>query len=101
MRWSRYLGDSAVDNTEIVKEGTWLYAGTVSRKIRIAREYVWPGTGDAEDPPEIRDDHYVECFAIWYETDNDKFKAGGGYCATLQEAISAVERRVGSTVRWS
>ncbi len=90
-----------MDSGEIVKQGFWLYAGTVPRKMRITRESMWPGTGDAEDPPEIRDDRYMECFAIWYETDNDKFNVGGGYCATLQEAISAVERRVGSTVRWS
>ena len=90
-----------MDDTEIIKQSSWLCAGTVPLKIRITRESVWPGSGDAEDPPEIREDRSMECFAVWYETGNDEFKAGGGWYVTLQEAISAVERAVGSTVRWS
>lgn len=45
-----------------VKRGTFLYDGTVTCDVRIVRTEMRYGSGDHDDPPEIRDDQPEPCF---------------------------------------
>ena len=40
----------------IICEGTWLYAGSTPAGVRIRVTSIRYGTGDYEDPPDLRDD---------------------------------------------
>jgi hypothetical protein len=52
-----------------VKQGTFLYDGTVSCDVRIVRTDVRYGSGDHEDPPEVREDQPGPCFYVeWSST---------------------------------
>lgn len=86
----------------IVRRGEWLYDNRVRCEIRIVEQPVWYGSGDEEDPPEVREDHDMPCFGVLYESTtgaNPRF-AGGGQYATFQEAVAAVERLQLSGLRW-
>jgi hypothetical protein len=51
-------------NGTIVKRGTYLNEGTVECDVVIVRSDTWYGSGDADDPVEIRDDRAVVCYYI-------------------------------------
>jgi hypothetical protein len=86
----------------IVREGTWLYAGSTPTSVRIRATSIRCGTGDAEDLPEIRDDTVRAGFAVEWE------RAGGGgwdggmstQLDTIDEAIAAVAAATSGTVVW-
>lgn len=90
------------DAAEIVKRGRWLYDSSRSLEVRIVRQQCWYGTGDDEDPLELRDDRDVECFRVLFETADgcEPHFAGGGQHLTLEAAIRSVEAVVGETLRW-
>ena len=86
----------------IIMRGTWLYAASVPIEIRITRSEMFYGTGDYEDPAEIRDDQAAETFSIWFESPAQPgtFNAGGGQCSSLADAVAATEKLLGTEVRW-
>jgi hypothetical protein len=86
---------------ETVKQGTFLYDGTVICDVRIVRTETRYGSGDEEDPPEIREDHPGPCFYVeWGSTSRrGEYSSGGGGYATLPDAMRAVEQRVPG-VKW-
>jgi len=86
---------------EIVREGQWLYAGTVKTRVRIRRSQVWYGTGDYEDPPEEADDRDVECYYIEWEAAGGGSWGGGGAFETLVEAEEHVATASGNTIVWA
>lgn len=89
---------------EVVKNGTFLFDGTVTCDVRIVRSQMRLGSGDWQDPPELADDQYGEFFYIQYgsTTARGQFNAAGGGGATLQEAIATAESApgFGNTIRW-
>jgi hypothetical protein len=87
---------------ETVKQGTFLYDGTVICDVRIVRTETRYGSGDHEDPPEIRDDRPGPCFYVeWGSTrTRGELTSGSGGYTTLSDAIRAVEQAV-SGVRWT
>lgn len=89
---------------EVVKNGTFLYDGTVTCDVRIVRSRMRPGSGDWQDPPELADDQYGEFFQVQYgsTTARGHFHAMGGGGASLQEAIAVAESApgIGNTVQW-
>ncbi|MEX0610561.1 MAG: hypothetical protein WD229_00460 [Pirellulales bacterium] len=86
----------------VVKIGTWRYDGITPCEIRIVRSNVLYGTGDYEDPPEVADDHEVECFYILYDAPGEpgRFPAGGGGFRRLEQAVAHVERTLPGPVAW-
>ena len=87
------------ENAPILRRGTWCYAETVRLEVRIIRQDHWWGSGDYEDPPEVRDDREVECFRVIYEIADKSGFTGGGQHLTLEEAMSEVQE-VGRSLRW-
>jgi hypothetical protein len=87
---------------EIIKRGMWLYDGSVPVAVVIARGDVFVGSGDHEDPPDVRDDRHVETFRVWFEVPpgSGEFPSGGGQFLSLREAVEAAEGLVPSDVRW-
>ena len=48
----------------IVREGRWLYAGSVEVAVRVRESETRFGSGDHEDEPEVRDDRRERCYYI-------------------------------------
>lgn len=85
----------------IVLAGTWLYDGTVRLGVRITATAVRFGTGDGEDPPEIRDDIPVHGFGIAWEQVRGGWTGGGSTAfESLAEAKNHVAKLTHDTVRW-
>jgi hypothetical protein len=88
----------------VVKNGTFLYDGTVTCDVRIILSQVRHGSGDLEDPPELADDKEGEFFYVQYgsTTERGHFNASGGGGATMEEAIAVAESAsgIGKTVQW-
>lgn len=77
-----------MSSREILASGTSLYDGKVPCRIVLVREDCIPGSGDYEDPPEIREDREVACVAVWHEAAGTPgvFNCCRGYYLTLEEA---------------
>jgi hypothetical protein len=88
----------------VVKRGTFLYGGSVECEVRILQSAVRFGTGDYEDPRDLREDVAVPTFYVEYgsTTQRSVFTSGGGGHASLAAAVVAVEASLGSaaSVRW-
>jgi hypothetical protein len=87
----------------IVREGTWLYGETTPVGVRIRATTVRYGTGDYEDPPDVRDDAPSAGFSVEWERAGDGGWDGGVSTAyeTLDEALSAVAAATKGTVQWN
>lgn len=93
-------------DSDVVKTGVALYDQAVPYKVKIVRSQILYGTGDYEDPPEIREDQEVECFYIWYESPGateaqKRFFNGGGEFIELDEAINQVQQATHGTIKWT
>ena len=94
---------TAIPDDDVVKQGSWLYGDTVRRAVRIVRQEVWYGTGDHEDPPDVREDREVECFAVLFETalGAEPSYVGGGQFESVDAAVRHVEEVLALPVAWS
>jgi hypothetical protein len=95
-----------LDDDEVVKRGIALYDGTMPYNVKIVKSSFLYGTGDYEDPEEIREDREIECYYIWCappgppDQTGRPFTTGGGAFLTLAEAMKHVEKATYGTVRW-
>ena len=82
-----------MQNEASIKQGRCAYGNTREYCVKIVKWEVLYGTGDYEDPEEIREDRDIECYYVLYEDLVRKgiFNAGGGGFLSLEEAISSVE----------
>lgn len=88
------------ENNKVLRTGTFLYNGFRVCKVRIVRTDLRPGSGDAEDPEEWREDKHGVFFRVDYAPPrSERFSAGGGYFSAIDEAIQAVENSV-SGIEW-
>ena len=90
------------ENSEIVKEGIFLYDGTVLCDIRIFKHGKRYGTGDPFDEPEFRDDADGEFYYIEFGStvERGKFVSGSWALPSLEAAIEEAERATNGTVTW-
>lgn len=86
----------------IIKRGWWLYDGSVRAKLVLVRADVFAGSGDEEDPPDIRDTRDVEAFRFWFESPpgSDDFRAGTRQYLSLQEAMDDLAKLLPSPAQW-
>ena len=91
------------EDWEIVKHGTWLYAGQVICGLRILKHGWHYGSGDYEDEKSIRDDREGEFYYVEYgsPTNPTEYKAGGGCFTSLEEAMKSARSATHNTVSWS
>ena len=90
----------------VVKEGTWLYDGTVPTGVRIVSCSIRYGSGDWEDPPETQEDQTVPGFDVQWAsptTPRDFWKYPSAVFPTLQDAIAHAEQAAwaSSTLKWN
>jgi len=89
---------------KVIKNGTFLYDGTILCDVRIVCSQTRPGSGDLQDASEWAEDHHAEFFYVQYgsTTARGQFNSHGGGCASLQEAMAAAESApgIGNTVLW-
>lgn len=90
----------------ISREGTWLYDGQIPTGVRVVACATRWGSGDDEDPPDIRDDVDVPGFDVLWATPTSPFEFSSYASAvflTLEEAIAHVEDAAWTqgTLKWS
>jgi hypothetical protein len=80
-----------------VKQGTFLYDGSVVCDVRVVQTEVCFGSGDSEDPPEVAEDRPGPCFYVEYgsTTKRGEYRAGSGGYGALEEAVAEAEKQVG------
>jgi hypothetical protein len=95
------MGSDDADG-EVVKTGTWLYANEIPCDVRIVRTEGRPGSGDYEDPPELREDQPGAWFRVDFAAAGERgsFSVGGGYWPALDVAMREAERVVPGPIRW-
>src|SRR5947207_397479 len=73
-------------NCKVVMEGTFLYDDMVECDLQIVFSPTRFGSGDYEDPPEIRDDSQRDTFYLRFgsTTDRGLFNAGGCGAPSLE-----------------
>lgn len=84
----------------LVLSGTWLYDGEIATEVHVIKSNFKPGSGDYEDPPEIKDDHYGEFFDIRIGRFPDGRPPCGGSYTTQREAMEYAAR-VCPTLKWN
>lgn len=90
----------------IVQEGAWLYDGQVPTGVRVVHCNVRYGTGDWQDPPEIRNDVSGAGFDVQWAspTSPSTYSAhASAVFPTLADAIAYAEGTawVAGTLKWS
>jgi hypothetical protein len=89
------------DAERVVKYGTWLYAGETTCDVRIVYSRICFGSGDDDDPIEMRQDVKRDTFYVEYGsiTDRGLFNGGGGAFASVHEAMRHAEAALPG-VKW-
>lgn len=90
----------------VVKEGTWLYDGTVPTGVRIVSCSIRYGSGDCQDPPEVRADQAVPGFDVQWASPtkpHDYDNYASAVFPTLSDAVAHAERAVwaATTLNWA
>lgn len=86
---------------KVVREGRWMYAGSVEVAVRLRESEVRYGSGDHEDPPDLRDDIHVRCFYVdWDGAGTARSSSVTGPFETELEAEEFAAKQSGGTVRW-
>ena len=85
--------------SKIIKIGKAKYDNTTPYKVEISETNFKPGSGDYEDPPEVRNDQFGRFYEIvFYSPPDYKFTSGGGWYDSLQEAIRVAESKTGGII---
>ena len=97
--------NSAMSDIAVVREGTWLYDGTLPTGVRIVSSPIRYGSGDYEDPPDVRDDYQIAGFDVqWASPTTPRLYSefASARFSTLQEAIAHVEKAAwaSATLEW-
>jgi hypothetical protein len=84
----------------VVREGRWRYAGFIDATVRIRESDTRFGSGDPEDPPEVRDDRAERCYYVdWHGGDGTDRSSLSGPFATIDEAAArAAQPSIGKLV---
>ena len=68
----------------LVKRGTFLYNRSARCAVEIWQTGFRPGSGDHEDPDDVREDAYGTFFEIRYASPGwERMTVGGGWCDSL------------------
>lgn len=91
-----------IPGDQIIKRGSWLYDGAIPSAIVITRGNVFLGSGDHEDPPEVRDDREAETFRLWFESPpgSGEYPACGGQFLSVEDAVEHASKLLASPPRW-
>jgi hypothetical protein len=90
------------DNAEVIMKGSWIYAERLICNVKIIKWHVLYGSGDYEDPPEMRDDYEVECFYVIFESmvEQGNYNSVRGGFLTISDAITDTETITNQKISW-
>jgi hypothetical protein len=72
---------------KILAKGRFKYSDQIFLPVRIVERDFWPGTGDYEDPEDIREDQLGIFFEMEFSSSPDGiFNRSAGYFKTLEDA---------------
>ena len=84
---------------QVVKRGTFLYGGTYRCPVEIVQTDFRPGTGDYEDPEDIREDVHGVFFDVRYASAGPRqFSSGVNGFESLQAADPRGKSRCGCSM---
>ena len=85
----------------VIREGRWLYDGTGEVAVRIRQSDTRFGSGDHDDPPEVRDDHQVRCHYVdWDGAGTNRSAFITGPFDSLREAEEFAVGQSRGTLSW-
>ena len=90
-------------DSEIIKEGVFLYDNSVACDIRLFKHKMRYGTGDDNDEPEWRNDVEGEFYYVEYGSTNErgrKYVSISQAFPTLELAIEEAEKSVHGKIQW-
>ena len=83
-----------------IRVGEWLYGGRVRLAARLFRGDTWWGSGDEEDPPELREDQAMECYYLQLQVAGDeRFGSWRGFL-TLDDVEHFAHDHLSNSLRW-
>jgi hypothetical protein len=90
------------EDWQVIKQGTWLYAGETACDLRILKHGWNYGSGDDADEKDIREDREGEFYYIEYgsPTKPTEYKTRHGGYETLEEAMTAAISATHGTISW-
>jgi hypothetical protein len=59
-----------------VRVGEWLYDGRISLAVRLFKSGTLWGSGDENDPPDVRDDQAIDCYYLELQVLGGHLKTG-------------------------
>ena len=91
------------DKSVIVRSGTWFYDGSVTCGVHVEQRSLAAGSGDYEDPPEVREDRRGSFFYVCYHSplEPQRILSSTGPFDTLAEAVAHVAVSTHGTIRWA
>ena len=89
----------------VVKEGTWLYDGSVLTGVRIVGCSIRHGSADWQDRPEVQEDQAMPGFDVQWASPTAPSDYGvhpSSRFPTLHDAVAHAERAewAASTLKW-
>ena len=89
--------------TVVIQKGTWLYDGSVSCLVHVERRSLAPGSGDHDDPPEVRKDREGIFFYACYHSavEPERIVSEVGPFESQTEAVEHVAANTHGTIRWA
>jgi hypothetical protein len=89
-------------NNSTIREGTWLYDNKVPSKIIIEYRDISYGSGDYEDPEDIREDISGDFFYVIYysPTELNRKLSEAGPFNSISEAESHCVKSTNGTITW-
>jgi hypothetical protein len=86
----------------VVREGRWKYDETVDVAVRIRESDTRFGSGDHEDPPEVREDRSERCYYVaWDGAGTDRSSSVTGPFDTIDEAAAFAAQQCAGTLTWA
>jgi len=82
------------DDLPVLREGVWLYDGSVPVRVALQQSDAYIGTGDYEDEPEIADGRPEPCVFIAYEAAGSpgRYRGGVHNLPSLEAALARAEK---------
>ncbi len=83
-----------------IRAGEWLYDGRVPLAVRLFRSGTLYGSGDEEDPPEVRDVQSVVCYCLELQVAGEERWCSRRTFLTLEEVERFGTNDLNGSLRW-
>ena len=91
------------DEAVVIRHGTWLYDGSVASSVHVEHRSLAAGSGDHEDPPEVRENREGIFFYVCYHSplEPQRVLSEVGPFNSLAEAVMRVAESTHGMIRWA